>query len=139
MRKKVYLASPFFTDEQRALRDKVLDVLTYADFNIYSPGHENLITDDSTPEQQQLAFKENLCQIDNCDFVLAVGNDYDTGTMIEIGYAFKANKPVIYFNNSSDGKKRNLMLAGASFVSFASLLELAKFLSVFDNYWERVE
>ena len=139
MIKRVYLAAPFFTEEQIHLRDTIRIILTHKNFNVYSPGDENLITDDSTAEEQQNAFKTNLREIDNCDFVIAIGNDYDTGTMIEIGYAFKANKPVIYFNNSNDGKRRNLMLADASFISCKSLGELYALLMLFSNKKEMVE
>ena len=139
MIKKVYLAGPFFNDEQIQIRDTIYNMLLNTNFDVFSPGHVTVLNDDSSSNVQKSVFNENLKQIDNCDFIIAIGNSYDTGTMVEIGYALKANKPVIYFNNSNDGKRRNLMLAGAALLSFTHIRELFLFLTLFDNKKELVQ
>ena len=139
MNKKVYLASPFFNADQVAIRDEVKSLLDKYGFDVFSPGHDNLIPSDGTQDQLINGFRRNLSEIDKCDFMVAVGNGYDTGTIIEIGYAYKSKIPVVYFNNSNDGKTRNLMLAGASFMSAESYAELDLILSVIDNKKEYIE
>ena len=45
-------------------------------------------------------FKGNVDNIDMADFVLAIYDGKDTGTMFECGYAYAKNIPVMYFSET---------------------------------------
>ena len=139
MKKRIYLASPFFTSAQIELRDMVRSIAMELGFDVFSPGHDNLMTDNSTQDELIRGFKRNVSEIENCDIMVAIGNDYDTGTMIEIGYAYAKKVPVIYFNSSNDGKRRNLMIAGISLMNATTYEQLAELLSLIDNQIEIIE
>lgn len=139
MKKKLYLAGPFFTPTQIEVRDMVKDISVTLGFDVFSPGHDNLLTDESTQDDLVKGFKHNIAEIENCDLMVAIGNDYDTGTMVEIGYAYAKKIPVVYLNTSNDGKKRNLMIAGISLMSATTYERLAEILSMIDTQSEVIE
>lgn len=104
---KVYLAGPFFNEEQ-VERIEFIENAT-KEFNAFSPRKASLITKDSTDNDMVETFKGNVDNIAMSDFVLAVYDGKDTGTMFECGYAYSKNIPILYFSETRN--KPNLMLA----------------------------
>lgn len=109
---KVYLASPFFNEEQIERIEMVEKLLDENGFDVFSPRKEVLITKESTQDDMINAFKADVENIDDCDFMLAILDGHDTGTLFETGYAYAKNKPILYFNETRPEEKGpNLMLA----------------------------
>ena len=96
-RKKVYLAGPFFNMGQMWLINQCKACLEAAGMDVFSPYHELGIG----PAEE--VAPEDVKAIEECDVLYALFDDHDPGTLFEIGYAIKANKPVvIYSEKSSD-------------------------------------
>lgn len=134
---KIYLASPFFNDEQIwlvAFLEKVLsDNETVGE--IFSPRLQQLDhLPFGTPEWSQSVFQNDVKHIDWADVVVAVidfegqtvlygqeaHNHVDSGTAFEIGYAYATNKPVVLVHMK--GGIVNLMLSesATAYVTWAS-------------------
>ena len=109
---KVYLAGPFFNEEQIERIEFIETLLETYDFDIFSPRQASLIKPGCSQEEMMKTFEGNVTHIDNADFVLAVLDGNDAGTMFECGYAYAKNIPVMYFNETRLADKGpNLMLA----------------------------
>ena len=120
---RVYLAGPFFSDNQVKRLDEIQDLLaankTIGD--IFRPGKDDYTAAEfGSFEWQTAVFKHDINNINVSDVVVAM-LDYkieenelepDSGTMWECGYAFANNVPVIGVRNMTD-EPLNLMLAGS--------------------------
>lgn len=116
---KVYLAGPFFNEEQIERINYIEDLLDKYNFDIFSPRQASLIKPGCSQEEMIKTFEGNTFNIDKSDFVLAVLDGNDTGTMFECGYAYAKNKPVLYFNETRPAEKGpNLMLAMSTLLPF---------------------
>ena len=110
---KVYLASPFFTPSQLELVEKVETILRGRGDNVFSP-RENQIEDleYATIPWRTAVFNNDIKHVQWCDYVVAIvaeGNYCDSGTAMEIGYAYGIQKPVIVMNPTENTV--NLMIA----------------------------
>lgn len=111
----IYLASPFFTEKQIKLEEKVKNKLRELGFEVWSP-KENCVCESYTSlEKRQKVFEDNLKAIDNSDIVFAITNDKDMGTLFECGYAFSKKKKVVYYCDVLNEGKFNLMLSQSAF------------------------
>lgn len=116
---KVYLAGPFFNEEQIERINYIEDLLDEYGFDIFSPRQASRIKPGCSKEDMVKTFEGNTTNIDNADFVLAVLDGNDTGTMFECGYAYAKNIPVLYFNETRPADKGpNLMLAMSTQLPF---------------------
>ena len=106
---KVYLAGPFFSEEQVERVDFIEDLLESLDFDIFSPRQASKIKPGATKQDMLDTFRGNVTHIDEADLVLAVLDGNDSGTLFECGYAYQKT-PVLYFNETRE-KGPNLMLA----------------------------
>ncbi|MQS46049.1 nucleoside 2-deoxyribosyltransferase [Lactobacillus salsicarnum] len=120
---RVYLAGPFFSDQQTKRLDDLQDLLkqnrTIGD--IFRPASEDYTAAEiGTFEWQTAVFKHDINNINVSDVVVAM-LDYklednepepDSGTVWECGYAFAHNIPVIAVREQAD-LPLNLMLAGS--------------------------
>lgn len=100
-RPTVYLAGPFFTLSQLWLIEQARDNLRSMGLTVFSPYHDiGLGSADDV-------VSKDLDGIKNSDFVFAIGDGLDSGTIYEIGYARALNKPVIVYceNESEENKK----------------------------------
>lgn len=111
--KKVYLASPFFNDEEIKNMEIARDILRGKGLEIFVPNeHQNPEHEFGSFEWRKATFEGDLEGIDTADVVVAVinqGNYDDSGTAWEIGYAYANNIPIIVVNFT--GKTINLMIA----------------------------
>lgn len=116
---KVYLAGPFFNEEQIERIEFIETLLETYDFDIFSPRQASLIKPGCSQEEMMKTFEGNVTHIDNADFVLAILDGNDAGTMFECGYAYAKNIPVLYFNETRPEEKGpNLMLAMSTKLPF---------------------
>lgn len=106
---KVYLASPFFNDEEiervafveKTLREKGLEV--------FSPReHQNEHLEFGSVEWRKATYLNDCHEILKCDIVVAV-HSTDSGTNWELGAAGALQRPVILFDDNTD-LPRNIML-----------------------------
>lgn len=100
--KKIYLAAPFFSELERNWVDKICEKLENSDFKVYSPYRENgLITHESTLEERNTIFLEDLKLIKESDFVVCLLDNNDSGTNFEIGYAYSHKIPIFGLKTST--------------------------------------
>lgn len=107
----VYIAAPFFSEEEIELVDSIKESLLRMEINVFSPKDESGVIDNTkiTKEQAQEIFKKNIEAIDSAGSMVAVIDNLDPGTMFEIGYAHKIGIPIISI--SGKGYGLNIMLA----------------------------
>lgn len=119
--KNIYLAGPFFSDEQIsriAKVEKALDINKTAG-QVFSPRlsdeNDNSINEGS-PEWAKAIFTKDVTEIDKADVIVAIADfenqNIDSGTAFEIGYAYHSNKPIILLQELDE--QLNLMISQAT-------------------------
>lgn len=111
---RVYLASPFFTDEQRSLVKHVASVIrSNPKYDVYVPMEHEIFDawGKSNAEWAREVFQEDKQAIDNSDLVVVInwGMNVDTGTAWECGYACGTGKGVVELLAGND-KVYSLMM-----------------------------
>lgn len=108
---KIYLASPFFNDEELKNVEKAEEILMKRGFQVFSPRLNEVRTDENT--QSALWSKETFMNdrrfIDWADAVVMLyyGGYSDSGTAWECGYAYGTHTPVVVVHLGNDS---NLMV-----------------------------
>lgn len=124
--KKVYLASPFFNDEQIKHMETVRDILRKKGLDVFVPNeHQFKELEFGSLEWRDATFKSDINGIDTADVVVAVineGNYSDSGSCFEIGYSFAKGIPVVVVNVT--GETINLMIADSLHALITSYDEL---------------
>lgn len=123
--KYIYLAGPFFCEQERIWVDRVCVALESAGLQIYSPSRENgIITLSSTEAERERTFISDLELIEQSKVVVALLDHEDSGTHFEIGYAHKKGIPVIGLQTSGD-QPNNMILFGCQKIvrSLSELIE----------------
>lgn len=120
-RGRCYLAGGWFSPAQKSALDRVEGFLqTYEDkklISVFSPRRDNdfnKIKGPRTTQDRMKCFRDDIEAIDKCDFMICSAVEYDSGTMVELGYAYAKGIPIIYYNDNPEDHKRvrNLMLVG---------------------------
>ncbi|SEM10483.1 pfkB family carbohydrate kinase [Variovorax sp. YR750] len=108
-RPTVYLAGPFFTLAQLWLVEQARGNLRSMGLTVFSPYHDvGLGSADDV-------VSKDLDGIRRADFVFAIGDGLDSGTIYEIGFARALNKPVIvYCENESEENKKMIEGSGCT-------------------------
>jgi hypothetical protein len=91
--KQLYLAGPFFTLAQRWLVEETRDILISMGVPVFSPLH-----DVGTLKSPRHLATGDLAGLDGSAVMLAILDGADPGTMFEVGYARKADIPVVGFS-----------------------------------------
>lgn len=125
---KIYLAGPFFTTAQLDTAEFVEGACSAAGVDAFSPRLKCCCPSNASMAQRKASFDMNTEAIKQCDLVLACIDDFDAGTMWEMGFAFALKKPV-YAYTLVPGRGLNLMLAQSCAGFINGTLQLAKFLS----------
>ena len=108
---KIYLASPFFNEEELKNVQNAEEILMNRGFQVFSPRLNEVRTDENT--QSALCSKETFMNdkrfIDWADAVVMLyyGGYSDSGTAWECGYAYGTNTPVVVVHLGDDS---NLMV-----------------------------
>lgn len=114
---RLYLASPFFNDEQNEREERVKAKLRELGFDVFSPKEACVIKPNESVEKQEEVFEGNINGIVSCDVLFAITDGKDIGTIWEAGFAnglnaAGANKTIVYYCETlPKGGKFNLMLA----------------------------
>lgn len=125
---KIYLASPFFTDKQLAYVDIAEKLLRKQGHTVFSPRENQLEGYEfGSREWRTDVFRNDIKHIHWCDYVLAILRDNydDTGTAMEVGYAFALGKPVLVIN--PDDTTLNLMITDSLHAYFTSWTDLLNY------------
>lgn len=133
---KVYLAAPWFNQEQKERHDAVLKLLDQHTTNVRSPFRIFVCPPDADAETREKTFMGNLQEIREADLVVAVTDGKDPGTLWEMGYAFARGIPVVGVALALGDRPFNLMLAEGCRAVARTLPELLKIL---DAYGENRE
>ena len=107
---KVYLAGPFFNPQQLETMKTVESLAEACGLDYFSPRLKCFCPPNASAEQRRATFEANVRAINEADIILACIDDFDAGTMWEMGYAYRASKPV-YAYSMVEGRGLNLMLA----------------------------
>jgi nucleoside 2-deoxyribosyltransferase len=127
MDKKVYLAGPFFNPEQIDTIHRIENLCKLNHVDFFSPRLECMCPPDATEEQRRYSFEANVFHIVNAKYILARIDDFDPGTMWEMGYASRCGVPTYAFT-TVEGRGLNLMLAASGVRIIQGWDKLGKFL-----------
>jgi nucleoside 2-deoxyribosyltransferase len=125
---KIYYAAPWFSTEQADIHERVHAVLKVSRHQIFSPKHELEVRPNDSKDRRRVAFTQNLTHICAADFLVAVTDHKDVGTIFECGYAYRSGKSIIYFAETLGDKPFNLMLAESGTIVIRSTSELNRIL-----------
>lgn len=132
----IYLASPFFNEEEINNVKNAATVLRFRGHEVYVPMEHECREDAKTNPSGFSAetFKMDVEAIDASDVVVVLyyGNYSDSGTAWECGYAYGKKIPVLLVHISEH--QSNLMLHESAKSNVKGLLELGLF--DFDNFPE---
>jgi nucleoside 2-deoxyribosyltransferase len=108
---KAYLAAPWFTETQKSVMDKVRGEIIKSPIDVFSPYYDGtvLTKDNDSPEMRKIVFNINVRSINGCDLVIAVIDDFDPGTIFEMGVSYKSHIPIIAYSDVQ-GRGLNVML-----------------------------
>lgn len=125
----VYIASPFFNENQLTRVELVETLLEKHGLTYFSPRKDSACENIHDPEVRKRVFELNVENIKNAEFVIAITDDKDTGTMIELGIAYSLGIPVIGVAFTlKEGQLYNLMIAEACYSTARNKTELEKIL-----------
>lgn len=118
MIKKIYIAAPLFNEKEIAVIEKIKKCLSELNINFYSPKDEFQFKKGDPSENAKQCYNSNINAMNTCSHMIAVIDDFDPGTVFEIGYFIGFSKPVIAYSDIK-GRGLNLMLAQAC-IDFAN-------------------
>lgn len=111
----IYIAGPFFDYNQLSVIKDIEEFLEEKGYEFFSPRIFGVLKDLSASKRKTVAkdvFDKNIEMMLKCTTLLAVIDNFDSGTMIEIGFAFANRKEIITYSPNCYGL--NVMLAQMS-------------------------
>lgn len=132
-----YIAAPFFNPDQITRVALVETLLEKNGLSYFSPRKQSAIGPISSPEVRKHSFTQNIDGIEEAEFLIAITDGKDMGTVFEAGHAYASNIPVIYvaFTLGKDGMF-NLMLAESGKAACRTVEELEAAIQGKDIYFE---
>jgi len=133
----VYIAAPFFSPDQITRVALVETLLEKHEMTYFSPRKQSAIGSIADPEVRKKAFDMNVKGIEEADFLVAITDGKDMGTIFEAGHAYAQNIPVIYvaFTLGKEGQF-NLMLAESAIATAKTVEELEQAILGKEIYYE---
>lgn len=120
---KFYIAAPFFNEDQNRRVDDIIGECNAFGHKFFSPRDHCLYKPGMDP---QVIIDDNKKHISECDCVIAVTNDRDPGTLIEVGWADEMGKLIIFlWENPPEGMKFNIVMAAIGNAVCTSISELS--------------
>lgn len=119
--KRIYLASPFFTDEQREIKARIkkhLERIIGNEYEIADPQRKGnpLNWEKDNYDWGSNTFINDITLLDGCEEVVAIdwGLYGDCGTAWEVGYAYSKDKHILVIcPNAVANQPHSLMVANA--------------------------
>ncbi|TPR13814.1 nucleoside 2-deoxyribosyltransferase [Apilactobacillus timberlakei] len=139
----LYLASPFFDDEQIDRISRIETALAKNNTvnSVFSPRKSEVKDCEvGTKQWSKKVFKLDTDEIKKADAIIAiidyVEDNVDSGTAFEIGYAKAINKPIIIFHEKDNNV--NLMLSNSSIAYLTKVEEVKNydFNNLPESYYE---
>lgn len=132
-----YIAAPFFNPDQITRVALVETLLEKHGFTYFSPRKQSAIGPISNPEVRKKAFMMNVDGIEDAEFLIAITDGKDMGTVFEAGHAYCAGIPIIYvaFTLGKDGMF-NLMLSESGKAACRTVEELEAAILGEEIYYE---
>lgn len=101
---RVYIAAPFFNQEQLLAVNEIENILDKYGIEYFSPRLDGVLTEMSKTEKSERMkgiFLGNIAELNRCNLMIAVIDNYDTGTVFELGFFFgkKKEEPIITVSN----------------------------------------
>lgn len=136
----VYVAGPFFNDEQKAKMDKVIALCKQIGYIVADPRKLGPVIVDTAPQKKtpeffKKIFDGNINGMDESRFILACLDDKDIGTSFELGFMYSSGKPIVSFSFGEG--KTNVMLGQAVDFHATSLEMLQDFLELNINEYQK--
>ena len=125
--RKIYIASPFFNDQEREILTRAETILRQRGFEVFSPREHTVPEEkEGTPAWSRKIFAIDRHGIDwaDCLVMLYWGNFSDTGTVWECGYAYAVGKPVLVVHL---GDSSNLMVHEGSHSNLKGVEDLQEY------------
>ena len=97
--KQVYLASPFFAISELILIDKIRAAFLSFGIKVFSPFHDVGFGDN------ELTARKDIEGIKSSDIIFCLFDNYDSGTLIESGYALATGKKIIGYHRTCEDDK----------------------------------
>ena len=119
MKTKIYLASPFFNDEETKIYDKVIKLLRLeSDLDVFVPREHEIpgAWDMANRKWAEAVFAVDLVALQQADIVVVLnfGMYSDSGTAWECGYAYGTGKKVLNILCGKEGSDYSLMMANGT-------------------------
>ncbi|CDQ21672.1 nucleoside 2-deoxyribosyltransferase [Halobacillus karajensis] len=122
----IYLASPFFNEKQVERVKSVEQILDGKGYSYFSPRQHQLDhLEFGSMEWRDAVFNNDIYELIKADYVVAIYDELDEGTMMEIGYAHALDKPIVVLNLTE--KTMNIMVTESAVAVLHSYRELAKY------------
>ena len=133
---KIYLASPFFNEEELEIYRRVITALRAEGYEVYVP-QEHTIENAWSLSNESWArrfFAEDRYAIDDCEVVMVLnfGLYSDSGTAWEAGYAFAKGKTVVQVLCGGENATYSLMMMNSCY-NIVELPQVAHFRKVSAN------
>lgn len=130
--KKVYLAGPLFTDGEMKQRREESEKLRSLGYEVYSPLEQN---DEIGFDIDEL-YRRDIKAMNWADIAVLCIDNYDSGTMAELGWFIAKEKPVFsVWSNWKFEEPDNLFIRGLALDNtnkmFKSLDKLYEFLETY--------
>jgi nucleoside 2-deoxyribosyltransferase len=103
---RVYIAAPFFNEEQLKTVKFLEDMLNVNGIEFFSPRSEGTLNQMSPEERKEKmgdVFESNIGHMDWCTHAVAVIDGYDKGVLFEMGYLYATDKPIVSYTNNYQG------------------------------------
>lgn len=114
MKKKIYLASPFFNNDELVVYRNAILKLRNADYEVYAPQEHEIENawDLSNEDWARAVYREDVHAILNSDVVMILnfGMYSDSGTAWEAGYAYGMKIPTIQVLCGGENATYSLMM-----------------------------
>ena len=143
----VYVAGPLFSQAEREFLEKIVDHLAYATNldpykNFFLP-HRDGGELGKGPTRQYI-FSLDISKINSADIIVAFldGQDSDSGTCVELGYAYALNKKIFgiltdfrsYHTNDHEPHRPNVMIWGVCENGITIFNSIESLSSAFSEY-----
>lgn len=133
---KIYLASPFFNEEELEIYHRAIRLLRDEGYEVYVP-QEHTIENGwklSNEDWARRVFIEDIKAIDNSEIVIVLnfGMYSDSGTAWEAGYAFAKDKKVVQVLCGGENTTYSLMMMNSCY-NIVELPQIAHFDKVTAN------
>lgn len=111
---QIYLAAPDFSYVDRKHIEEVVAALAYHNFRLRRPIQENgELNTQSLMHEMRAAYLADVVLLEECDVVFALPLERDPGTLVEIGLAIGAKKPVITYDPLKENANTMVMAGSA--------------------------